>query len=111
MQTKQTRIGNDVWIGCNVVVLAGVSVGDGAVIGAGAVVTKDVPPYAVAVGNPAKVIKYRFRTEIIAGLLETRWWDLPVEEIKKLPLLDPVKCIAQIRLFQTTSVEPAPTTN
>lgn len=94
---KATQIGHDVWIGCNAVVIAGVKVGNGAVIGAGAVVTKDVPPYAIAVGNPARVIKYRFSPEIIEGLLETRWWHLPAEEIRALPILDPEKCIAKIR--------------
>ena len=55
--SKKTTIGNDVWIGANAIILAGVNIGDGAVVGAGAVVTKDVPPYSVAVGNPAKVVK------------------------------------------------------
>jgi acetyltransferase-like isoleucine patch superfamily enzyme len=94
---KATTIGNDVWIGSNAVVVAGVTVGDGAVIGGGAVVTEDVQPYAIVIGNPAKVLKYRFPPEIIAGLLETRWWDLPAEEIVKLPILEPERCIAQIR--------------
>lgn len=57
---KRTKIGNDVWIGENAVVLSGVEIGDGAVIGAGSVVTKDVPPYAIVCGNPGKVVKYRF---------------------------------------------------
>ena len=93
----RTTIGSDVWIGCNSVILAGVEVGHGAVIGAGAIVTKDVPPYAIAVGNPAKVIRYRFPPEIIAGLLETQWWELPAEQIKQLPIFDPAACIAAIR--------------
>ena len=69
-----TTIGNDVWIGCNAVIMAGVSVGDGAIIGAGAVVTKDVEPYAVVVGVPGKRIKYRFEEEIRENLLQSRWW-------------------------------------
>ena len=92
-----TTIGSDVWIGCNSVILAGVTVGDGAVIGAGAVVTKDVPPYAIMAGNPARVLKYRFAPAIIAGLLETRWWELPDEAIQALPLLEPERCIEIIR--------------
>lgn len=96
-ELKGTVIGSDVWVGCNSVILMGVTVGHGAVIGAGAVVTKDVPPYAIVAGVPAQVIKYRFEPEIIAGLLETHWWDLPAEEIKKLPIADPAKCIEEIR--------------
>lgn len=77
------HIGNDVWIGANACILAGVTIGDGAVIGAGGVVTKDIPPYAVAVGNPAKVIKYRFNMEIISMLLEAKWWDFPRNTIEE----------------------------
>lgn len=69
------KIGNGVWIGDSVIILGGVSVGDGAVIGAGSVVTRDVPPYAIAVGNPAKVIKYRFKQEIINLVRGVDWWN------------------------------------
>jgi acetyltransferase-like isoleucine patch superfamily enzyme len=68
-------IGNDVWIGMHAVILGGVTVGHGAIIGAYTVVAKDVPPYAVVVGNPATVKRYRFTPEQIAGLLELRWWN------------------------------------
>ncbi len=75
-------IGNDVWIGANAVVMPEVSrIGDGAVIGAGAVVTRDVPPYAVVLGNPGRVVKYRFGPETIARLLEERWWDRDLEDL------------------------------
>jgi acetyltransferase-like isoleucine patch superfamily enzyme len=74
-------IGNDVWVGCGVTILSGIKIGDGAVIGAGAVVTHDVPPYAVAVGNPAKIIKYRFDPSSIEYLLQLRWWDWPMNKI------------------------------
>ncbi len=80
-----TLIGNDVWIGASVVVLAGIAVGDGAVIGAGSIVTRDVPPYAIVVGNPARILRYRFGTDIIEKLQASCWWDLPLEEIKLLP--------------------------
>ena len=80
---KRVTIGNDVWIGAKVIILGGIEVGDGAIIGAGSIVTKDIPNYAVAVGIPAKVIKYRFEEPIIEKLLETKWWDIPEKELKK----------------------------
>jgi len=78
---KYTTIGNDVWIGANVVILDGVSIEDGAIIGAGAIVTKDVPAYAVAVGIPAKILKYRFSDERIEKLKKLRWWDKDLQWI------------------------------
>jgi acetyltransferase-like isoleucine patch superfamily enzyme len=76
------EIGNDVWIGANVVIMPEVNrIGDGAVIGAGAVVSKDVPPYAVVLGNPARVVKYRFSPDVIARLLEEKWWDKDLSEL------------------------------
>ena len=74
-------IGNDVWIGYEAVVLAGVTIGDGAIIGARAVVTRDVPPYTIVGGVPAKPIRKRFSDAEIARLLELKWWDWPVEKI------------------------------
>ncbi len=77
-------IGHDVWIGANVTILPGVTIGNGAIIGAWSIVTKDVPPYAIAVWNPAKVIKYRFDDETIAKLQNEKWWEKPIEEIYAL---------------------------
>lgn len=77
------RIGNDVWIGANACILPGVTIGDGAVVGAGAIVTKDIPPFAIVVGNPARVIKYRFSEEQIDIILQTRWWDWPENLLKE----------------------------
>lgn len=74
-------IGNDVWIGYEAVILAGVTVGDGAIIGTRAVVTKDVPPYTIVGGVPAKPIRKRFPDDTIADLLALRWWDWPEERI------------------------------
>lgn len=74
-------IGNDVWIGYEAVILSGVTIGDGAIIGARAVVTKDVPPYTIVGGVPAKPIRKRFDEESITQLLEMRWWDWPQEKI------------------------------
>ena len=71
------EIGNDVWIAAGAQVLHKVKIGDGAIVGGGAVVTKDVPPYAIVAGVPAKIIKYRFDPETISQLLEIRWWDWP----------------------------------
>lgn len=74
-------IGNDVWIGYEAVILAGVTIGDGAIIGTRAVVTKDVPPYTVVGGVPAKPIRKRFPDDTIAALFALRWWDWPEERI------------------------------
>ncbi len=83
-----TVIGNDVWIGQNAVILPGVHIGDGAIIGANSVVGHDVEPYTIVAGNPAKPLRKRFDEELIALLLEWKWWDRNVEEIEKLiPLL------------------------
>jgi len=79
----QTVIGNDVWLGENSIILSGVTIGNGAVVGAGAVVAKDVPPYAIVVGNPAKIIKYRFSPAINKKLEEIKWWDWSIEKIKE----------------------------
>lgn len=73
------EIGNDCWIGPRTVLVGGITIGDGAVILAGAVVTKDVPPYAMVGGIPARVIKYRYDQETIDWLLKVRWWDKPLE--------------------------------
>ncbi len=74
-------VGNDVWIGYEAVILAGVTIGDGAVIGARAVVTKDVPPYTIVGGVPAKPIRRRFSEMDVARLLALKWWDWPIEQI------------------------------
>lgn len=71
----QVQIGNDVWIGTGAILLDGVTIGNGAIVAAGAVVNKDVPPYAVVGGVPAKIIKYRFSEEIVKKLEESRWWE------------------------------------
>lgn len=76
-------IGNDVWIGYEAVILAGVTVGDGAIIGARAVVTKDVPPYTIVGGVPARPIRRRFPEETVSALLQLRWWDWPKEQIRR----------------------------
>jgi acetyltransferase-like isoleucine patch superfamily enzyme len=89
---KKIMIGNDVWIGANAILLPGITIGDGAVIGAGAVVTKDVPPYAIVGGVPAKLIRYRFSPDEIEILLRVKWWNWDIADIRsKAHLLrDPV---------------------
>lgn len=81
-------IGNDVWVGYKATILSGVTVGDGAVIGAHALVTRDVPAYAIVGGNPARTIRMRFSDDIIEQLLRVRWWDWNLERIRRyIPLL------------------------
>ena len=77
------KIGNDVWIGYDATILSGVTVGDGAVIGSKSVVTKDVEPYSIVGGNPAKIIKKRFKENQIQRLLELQWWNWSKDKIKK----------------------------
>ena len=72
---KECKLGNDVWVGTNAVILRGVTIGDGAVIGANAVVTKDIPPFAIAVGAPTRILKYRFSEDKINKIIASKWWD------------------------------------
>ena len=83
-----TIIGNDVWIGQNALILPGVNIGDGAIIGAESVVGRDVPPYTIVAGNPAKTIRKRFDDELVDLMLAFKWWDRTIDEINDLiPLL------------------------
>lgn len=91
-----THIGNDVWIGTMVTIKRGVNIGNGAVIAAGAVVTKDVPPYAVVGGTPAKVIRYRFSDEVIECLQRLKWWNLDMSELGKVDFDDIHLAIRQL---------------
>lgn len=81
-QGRSIIIENDVWIGSNVILMGGINIGNGAIIGAGAVVTKDVPAYAVVGGVPSKVIRYRFPDDKIKKLLASEWWNKPADWIK-----------------------------
>lgn len=80
-RAKQVRIGNDVWIGHGAVIMPGVNVGDGAVVGANAVVTKDVAPYEIVAGMPARRLRMRFAEEVAARLQALAWWDWPAEKL------------------------------
>ena len=75
-------VGNDVWIGAKSTIMSGVKIGDGSIVGAGSTVTKDVPPYSIVAGNPAKFIKFRFTEEQIKSLLQISWWDWTEDRIK-----------------------------
>lgn len=77
------NIGNDVWIGYNATIMAGVTIGDGAIIATNSTVVKDVEPYSIVGGNPAKEIKKRFPKEVITKLLELKWWNWDIEKITK----------------------------
>lgn len=93
---KDVEIGNDVWIGEAVFINDGVKIGTGAVIGAHSVITKDVPPYAIVAGAPAKILRYRFDEDTIQELLDSKWWEWPDEELaNKAELFDSPE-----RLFQ-----------
>ena len=82
-QKGDINIGNDVWIGYNATIMAGVNIGDGAIIAANSTVTKDVEPYTIVGGNPAKEIKKRFSQHVITKLLELKWWNWDIEKITK----------------------------
>ncbi len=93
---KITTIGNDVWIGSLVIIKRGITIGDGAIVGGGAVVTKDVPPYAIVGGVPAKILKYRFNDTIINQLLKIKWWHLSYELLSKVDFNNITVAIKQL---------------
>lgn len=103
---RVVEIGNDVWIGAGVFIKGGVKIGDGAVIAAHAVVTKDVPPYAIVGGVPAKVIKYRFDDDTIRELLDLKWWNYDVASIQGLDWSDVRGCIEKIRTAIADGMKP-----
>jgi len=86
-EPRRVRIGHDVWVGRSAIILSGVTIGNGAVIGAGSVVTKDVAPYSIVAGNPAKLIRYRFDQDAVAKLVHTQWWDWPDSRLNELGYL------------------------
>lgn len=95
---KKVIIGNDVWIGKNVMIKQGVKIGSGSVIGMGSIVTKDIEPYSIVAGNPAKLIRKRFSEEIIEKLLKINWWDFTDEQLSKSAIyfIDPSSFIDSI---------------
>lgn len=96
--TRKTKvvIGNDVWIGARAILIGGVTIGDGAVVAGGAVVTKDVEPYTIVGGNPAKLIRKRFNDEIIERLLKLQWWDYGPDILTGIDITRVDKCIDEL---------------
>lgn len=96
-RNRQTVIESDVWVAANCVVLPGRHLSVGTVLGSGAVLTRDTEPYGVYVGNPARCVRFRFETSVIAELLESQWWNLPAEFLLTLNMADISNCLASIR--------------
>lgn len=96
-----TMIEDDVLIGANAIILAGVRIGTGAIVGAGSVVTKDIPPYAIVAGVPAKIIRYRFDEETIKILLDSKWWEKDIEILVKCAHLvnKPLEFIEELKKY------------
>ena len=95
-EEEHIEIGNDVWIAAGAHILRGVKIGDGAVIAANSVVTKDVPPYAIVAGVPAKILKYRFTQPQINELMKIKWWDFPKEKLQEVKELFETKLTDEI---------------
>ena len=94
---KTTYIGSDVWIGDNAFIKSGVSIGSGAIIAASAVVVNDVDPYCIVAGNPAKIIRKRFKEEIIEDLLQLKWWELDINELQGIEFDSITVAISQLK--------------
>ncbi|HWI26796.1 MAG TPA: CatB-related O-acetyltransferase [Stellaceae bacterium] len=105
---QRVTIGSDVWTGHHVNIMPGASVGDGAIIAAGAVVTKDVPPYAAVAGVPARVKRLRFPEKTIERLLRLRWWDLELSELSGLPFRDIDRCLDRIEEIRSRKAGERP---
>lgn len=103
-----TTIKHDCWIGRDVVIMSGVTVGEGAIIGARAVVTADVPPYAVVAGVPAKILKYRFSADLVEKIESSQWWNYSITRISTLNMSKPEQCITEIAGFKTTDIARYP---
>lgn len=99
-EEERSYLGNDVWVGSHVLINGGVRIGNGACIAAGAVVVKDVPPYAIVGGVPAKIIRYRFSGDVISKLEDLKWWDMPEHELKKHITLFQQECFTVGQLDQ-----------
>lgn len=103
---KPTRIGNDCWIATGVYIKNGITIGDGAVIGARSVVTKDIPPYSIAVGSPARVIRYRFDDNLINNLLKIKWWQFAPWQLRGIDFSKPAHAIEQLESLISNGIKP-----
>lgn len=99
------RMGHDVWLGREAMILEGLNIGTGAVVAARALVTHDVPPYAIVAGIPARVIRYRYSPELIEALLSSRWWELPIDVLQGLPMNVPLDFVRQLQA-PATNINP-----
>jgi virginiamycin A acetyltransferase len=98
-----TRIGHDVWIGDGAVIMPRLIIGTGSVIAANAVVTRDVAPYDIVGGVPARSIRKRFPDEIVAALLQSEWWEIPYNDLKSIPLGNIFSCLEKFHFFSDTA--------
>ena len=102
----KTVIGHDVWVGYGAYIRNGVTIGDGAVIGARSVVTKDVPPYGVVVGHPAKIVKYRFEEPMIERLMTLKWWRFAPWQLRDVTFSRIEQAVDELEVFVATDPEP-----
>lgn len=103
---RRTKIGNDVWIGNQAIIIAGVTIGDGAIVGAGAVVTKDVAPYSIVGGVPARKIGERFNPEITERLVSSRWWEFAPWQLRHIDFSDVEGALMKIEDMRSDNVLP-----
>lgn len=108
LQQLPSTIGNDVWVGANVIISAGVHVGDGAICAAGAVVNKDVPPYTIVGGVPAKQIRRRFPEQVIRRLLDIEWWRFDAADLSGLPFHDVNAALDELQVRMDEGMSPRP---
>lgn len=99
-----TKIGNDCWIGRDAAIMSGVTIGNGAIIGARALVTSDVPPYAIYAGVPARLIRYRFSSDLVDGLIQSKWWNISMEHLSRLRVDDPASCLNEISRLDDSAI-------
>ena len=103
---RKTEIGNDVWIGEHATIKAGVKIGDGAIVASGAVVTKDVPPYAIVGGVPARLIRMRFGEDTVKRLLASRWWRYSHTQLSAVDITDPGAVLKEIESGSLSAAVP-----